>query len=178
MLTSVSAKDLFLAYHQDSMAKRLLDCLNQPKLEPELLLLRLLAENLGNIMLNSHFSMIKDIQNSIDITENISKILPFINYKWDLKVINSSVWPDSTLKIRFSHMYTFYYLALHHRFSSNICINFKICINNIEVLLYNGNQIEAHHYFKVVFLKENGDFKLKTFIWLFCFILMTSKKDQ
>jgi hypothetical protein len=34
MLTSVSAKDLFLAYHQDAMAKRMLDCLNEPKLEP------------------------------------------------------------------------------------------------------------------------------------------------
>jgi hypothetical protein len=65
MLTSVSAKDLFLAYHQDAMSKRLLDCLNEPKLEPELLLLRLIADNLGNIMLSQHFSMIKDIQSSI-----------------------------------------------------------------------------------------------------------------
>jgi hypothetical protein len=104
MLTSVSAKDLFLAYHQDAMAKRLLDSLNEPKLDPELLLLRLLAENLGNIMLNSHFAMIKDIQSSLEITDNLSKILPFISYKWDLKVVNTTVWPDSTLKIRFSHI--------------------------------------------------------------------------
>lgn len=104
MLTSVSAKDLFLAYHQDAMAKRLLDSLNEPKLESELLLLRLLADNLGNILLANHFSMIKDVQSSIEVTDHLSKILPFISYKWDLKVLNTTVWPDSALKIRFSHM--------------------------------------------------------------------------
>jgi hypothetical protein len=65
MLTSVSAKDLFLAYHQDYMSKRLIESLNEPKFEPEVLLLRLLADNLGNIMMSQHFGMIKDIQNSI-----------------------------------------------------------------------------------------------------------------
>jgi hypothetical protein len=104
MLTSVSAKDLFLAYHQDSMGKRLLDSLNEPKFEPELLLLRLLADNLGNILLSPHFSMVKDIQSSIDVTDHLSKILPFISYKWDLKVLNTTVWPESALRIRFSHM--------------------------------------------------------------------------
>lgn len=34
MLTSVSAKDLFLAYHQEAMTKRLLDCLSEAKYEP------------------------------------------------------------------------------------------------------------------------------------------------
>jgi hypothetical protein len=55
-------------------------------------------------MMLQHFSMIKDIQNSVEITDNIGKILPFISYKWDLRVINSGAWPDSALKIRFSDM--------------------------------------------------------------------------
>lgn len=68
LLGSVSAKDLFLAYHQDLMSKRLLDGINEPKTEIEMILLQMLADDLGTIMLTPHFSMIKDIQNSLQTT--------------------------------------------------------------------------------------------------------------
>ena len=163
MLTSVSAKDLFLAYHQDCMAKRLLDCLNEPKLESEFLLLRLLADNLGNILLNPHFSMIKDIQSSIDVTEHLSKILPFISYKWDLKVLNTTVWPDSALKIRFSHMYSSFYSVLLLPSYSIIYINCRICTNSTEASHYSGNWIEAFPYFKASSSRGSIDFRQKTY---------------
>lgn len=50
------------------MSKRLLDGINEPKTEIEMILLQMLADDLGTIMLTPHFSMIKDIQNSLQTT--------------------------------------------------------------------------------------------------------------
>lgn len=108
--------------------------------------------------------MIKDVQNSIEVTEHISQLLPFISYKWELRVINSSAWPDSALKIRFAHMYPYFDLDNRLRYSEPTFISFKIYTNNTEALLSSGNLTEAPLFFKANSQKENGDSRLKTYI--------------
>jgi hypothetical protein len=107
--------------------------------------------------------MIKDIQSSIDVTENLSKILPFISYKWDLKILNTTVWPDSALKIRFSHLYNPIYSALLLPSYNIISISCRIFTSSTEASPCSGNWIEAFHYFKDVSSRESIGSRQKTY---------------
>ncbi len=104
LLNSLSAKDSYLIHHQELLAKRLVDPLTEPKVEVEQLFLRLLAENLGHIMVAAHSNMIKDIELSNEFSEKFSSRFPFISYKWTLKILNPTTWPDSCAKSKFTHM--------------------------------------------------------------------------
>lgn len=129
-------------------------------------------------MMSQHFSMIKDVQNSIEITDHLSQLLPFVNYKWELRVINSSAWPESALKIRFSHMYPFFDLDNHLRCYGSTSINFRIYTNSTEVLLSSGNSTEAPLFFRVSSQEENGDFRLKICILSSYFISTNSPTSR
>jgi hypothetical protein len=66
-------------------------------------MLRLIGEQLGNLTINHHLGMVKDIEKSIVASEQIHNNLPFISYKWDLRVFNPACWPESTSRLRFAH---------------------------------------------------------------------------
>jgi hypothetical protein len=60
-LNSVSSIDSFMLYHQELLAKRIVDSLNEPKLEFELLLLKKFSERMGVLSVSPLMSMVKDI---------------------------------------------------------------------------------------------------------------------
>lgn len=101
LLASLSAKDSFLLHYQEHLSRRLLDSLNEPRVDIETIVLKQLGEQLGNITIAHHLTMLRDIENSIVNSEQLHSILPFIPYKWDLRVFNPSVWPESTSRLRF-----------------------------------------------------------------------------
>jgi len=90
---SVSAKDSFLLHYQEYLAKRLLETLNEPRTDLENLMLKLLGEQLGNVTISHHLAMVKDIEKSVEASEAIHNRIPFVSYKWDLRVFNPSTWP-------------------------------------------------------------------------------------
>lgn len=65
ILSNLSARDSFLVYHQEFMAKRLLDCLNDPKVEIEVSLLRKIAEQYGSVSVANPLGMLRDITLSL-----------------------------------------------------------------------------------------------------------------
>jgi hypothetical protein len=50
-----------MLYHQELLAKRIVDSLNEPKLEFELLLLKKFSERMGVLSVSPLMSMVKDI---------------------------------------------------------------------------------------------------------------------
>lgn len=75
------------------LAKRMLDGVLEARTEIEHMFLKMLADNLGNIMVASHSGMVKDIENSSKATQQLTQRLPFLSHKWDLRVFNSAFWP-------------------------------------------------------------------------------------
>ncbi len=65
LFNSVSAKDSFLYHHQELLSKRLLESLHEPRTDLEEMLLKMLGEEVGNIMVSHHSAMLKDIYSSL-----------------------------------------------------------------------------------------------------------------
>ena len=80
-------------HYQEHLSKRLLDSLHEPRTDVESLVLEMVGEQLGNITISQHLSMVKDIERSIETSEQLHNRLPFITYKWDIRVFNPSLWP-------------------------------------------------------------------------------------
>ena len=93
LFNSLTSTDSFLLHHQELMGKRIVDSLNEPKLEYELLMLKKLSERMGVMSVASHMSMIKDMEQSQELTEKYNNRLPFSSFKWSLKIFNPSFWP-------------------------------------------------------------------------------------
>lgn len=70
-----------------------MESLNEPKLEYELLMLKKLSEKMGVMSVGSHMTMIKEMEQSQEVTEKYNNRLAFSSFKWSLKIFNPSFWP-------------------------------------------------------------------------------------
>jgi hypothetical protein len=48
---------------------------------------------MGVMSVGSHMSMIKEMEQSQELTEKYNNRLAFSSFKWSLKIFNASFWP-------------------------------------------------------------------------------------